>query len=36
MPQALVLKGFAEFVMVIKLPVALIGSKDSFEYVRYD
>jgi hypothetical protein len=36
MPQALDLKGFAEIVMVIKLPVALIGSKDSFEYVRYD
>jgi hypothetical protein len=36
MPNGLGLKGFTEFVTVIKLPVALIGSKDSFEYVRYD
>ena len=36
MPQGPVLPGFAEFVVVIKLPVARIGSKDSFEYVRYN
>ncbi len=36
MPQSPLRGGFAEFVLVIKLPVARIGSKDSFEYVRYN